>query len=57
MAVTLTLPDLADHMRLERDAVVPGTPTHTIVADLLMSAARNPPCENQAECQNDRGEC
>lgn len=36
--VTITLSALADHLRLEHDAVEVGTPTHTIVSDLLETA-------------------
>ena len=35
MPVTITLPSLADHLRIERSAIADGTPQHTIVAELL----------------------
>ena len=35
MPVTITLPSLADHLRIERSAIADGTPQHTIVANLL----------------------
>ena len=35
MPVTITLSDLADHLRIDRSVIADGTPQHTIVADLL----------------------
>ena len=38
MAVTLTLEQLADHLRIERAAVAIGTPQNTVLAEMLALA-------------------
>ena len=38
MAVTLTLEQLADHLRIERAAVAVGTPVNTVLAEMLALA-------------------
>ena len=39
MAVTLTLEQLADHLRIERVAVAAGTPQNTVLTEMLALAA------------------